>query len=95
MLDMPDSKGKSVRSEFAVKLDGRDYPVAGLPDVDSISLRKVDAYTFDCSYKKAGRRIKDERIVVSKDGMRATFFRKEGDDPQQPNFTVVSVWDRQ
>ncbi len=95
MLDMLDSKGITIHAEFAVKHDGKDYPIAGLPDADAISLQRVDAYTFDCSYKKSGKVIKDERIIVSKDGTRATIFRKEEDDPRKLNYTVVGVWDKQ
>ena len=94
-LDMLDSNGKAAHAEFSVKYNGKDYPIAGLPDADAISLSRVDAYTFDCSFKKDGKVSRDERIVLSRDGTRAIFFKKEAGDPQQLNFTVVSVWDKQ
>jgi len=94
VLDAVDSEGKTVRSEFAVRYDGKDYPVTGLPDADTVYLKRIDDYAFDCSYKKNGKVTKNERIIVSKDGRRATVFKKENDlNPM--DFTIVSVWDKQ
>jgi hypothetical protein len=80
--------------EFAGKYDGRNYPVKGLPDADTVSLTKINDFTVDCTYKKNGKVVKNERLVVSSDGKRATVFRK-GTDPVKPDFEIVSVWDKQ
>ena len=93
VLDMTDSKGKAVHAEFIGNNDGKDYAVTGLPDADTISLRRIDAYTIDCSYKKDGKAVKKERVIVSKDGKRATVFRN-GADSTRLDFTIVSVWDK-
>jgi hypothetical protein len=90
---MMDSKGKAVHAEFIGNNDGKDYAVTGLPDADTISLRRIDAYTIDCSYKKDGKAVKKERVIVSKDGKRATVFRN-GADSTRLDFTIVSVWDK-
>jgi hypothetical protein len=94
VLDTVDAGGNPVRVEFAGKYDGKDYPVTGLPDADTVSLRQLDAYTVDCSYKKSGTVVKSERVVVSSDWKRATVFQK-GPDPFKLDFTLVSVWNKQ
>jgi len=94
VLDRVESGGKTVPVEFAGKYDGKDYPVTGLPDADTVSLRKIDAYTVDCSYKKDGRVVKNERIVVSSDWRKATVFQK-GPDQKELDFTIVGVWNKQ
>ena len=94
VLDRVESGGKAVPVEFAGKYDGKDYPVTGLPDADTVSLRKIDAYTVDCSYKKDGRVVKNERIVVSSDWRKATVFQK-GPDQKELDFTIVGVWNKQ
>jgi hypothetical protein len=94
VLDTVDSLGRPVRVQFVGKYDGKDYPVTGLPDADTASLRKIDAYTVDCVYKKDGIAIKNERIVVSSDWKRATVFQKKPDQ-RELDFTIVSVWNKQ
>jgi hypothetical protein len=94
VLELVASKGSVVRVKYAGKYDGKDYPVTGLPDFDTISLSKTDGYTIDCLYKKGGKAVKNERIILFKDGMRATVFHI-GKEWSGLDATVVSVWDRQ
>jgi hypothetical protein len=89
-----DADGKTVRSEFVGKYGGKDYPVMGMPDADTVSLSRIDAYTVDCSFKKERKLVKIQRIVVSKNGRQATVFQKEKDAPPQ-DFAVVGVWSKQ
>jgi len=94
VLETADSKETVARAEYEGKWNGKDYPVAGLPDTDTISLSKIDGYTIDCAYKKSGKVVRNERIVLSRDGKRATVFRI-GRDRSGLDATVVAVWDRQ
>jgi hypothetical protein len=93
-FDMVDSTGKLIRAEFIGRFDGKDYAVTGLPYADTVTLRRIDSYTVDCSYKKEGKVVKSERVIISKDGMRATVFQK-GKDAAGVDATIVGVWDRQ
>jgi hypothetical protein len=94
VLETVDSKGTVTRAEYEGKWNGKDYPVTGLPDSDAISLSKLDGYTIDCAYKKSGKVVRNERIILSKDGKRATVFRL-GRDRSGLDATVIAVWDRQ
>jgi hypothetical protein len=93
-LDRVDSAGKLIRAEFIGRFDGKDYPVTGLPYADTVTLRRIDSYTVDCSYKKEGKAVKSERVIISKDGMRATVFQK-GKNAAGIDATIVGIWDRQ
>jgi hypothetical protein len=94
VLNTVDPNGNPIHAEFTGKYDGKDYPVTGLPNADTVSLVKIDAQTLDCLYKKGGKTVRTERVVLSKDGKRATVFKK-GSDQTGLDATVVSVWDKQ
>jgi len=94
VLNTVDPNGNPIHAEFTGKQDGKDYPVTGLPNADTVSLVKIDAQTFDCLYKKGGKAVRTERIVISKNGKRATVFKK-GSDQTGLDAIVVSVWDKQ
>ena len=51
--DRVDAEGKASHQEFAAKYDGKDYPATGIPDVDTVVLKKMDAYTWDEVLKKS------------------------------------------
>ena len=66
--DVVDDKGQPLKISYEAKFDGRDYPVTGVPDTDSISYRRVNAYTLQAKLKKGGKTIGEFTVVVSKDG---------------------------
>ena len=42
--DVVDDKGQPLKISYEAKFDGKDYPVTGVPDTDSVSYRRVNAY---------------------------------------------------
>ena len=94
VLDRMEPGGILFHTEFVGKTDGKDYAVSGMTDADAVSLQRIDSHTVDCSYKKGRELVKMERIVISKDGTKATVFRKEKNSPPQ-DYTVVSAWNKQ
>jgi hypothetical protein len=40
-LDGTDSAGKKVHAEWTGKYDGKDYPVTGSPDIETLAYKKV------------------------------------------------------
>lgn len=60
--------GSSGGAEYHAKLDGKDYPVSGTPNYDSVSIERVSARTFHIQMKKAGAVIVDTTYNVSADG---------------------------
>lgn len=60
--------GKEVTSQTTYQLDGKDYPVSGTPDYDSISATQVDSHTSKFKLKKGGKVVGNSSRTVSKDG---------------------------
>ena len=53
--DMVDDKDQPMKLSYVAKFDGKDYPVTGTPDVDSISYRRINAHTLKGTLRKAER----------------------------------------
>jgi hypothetical protein len=92
--DGVDAEGKASHSEFAAKYDGKDYPVTGDPDVDTVSLTKIDANTVDYVQKKDGKEVQRGRTVISRDGKTWTLPYK-AKDAQGRNVNNIEIFDRQ
>jgi hypothetical protein len=58
--------------EWTAKLDGKDYPVKGDPDRDTVALKKIDDNTLEVTNKKDGKVTNTMKIVVAKDGKSRT-----------------------
>src|SRR5215813_14138859 len=71
-----DAEGKPIDIQFTVNDDGKDYPVTGSPDVDTIAWKRIDAYTVESTRKKAGKVLSTATRVVSKDGKTLTLTEK-------------------
>ena len=57
---------------FSAHYDGKDYKFTGSPNLDTISLKRVDANTFEFTGKKNGNVVGTGKNVVSKDGKTTT-----------------------
>ena len=60
----PDPKGVT----YAAKYDGKDYPVKNNPNADTISFRRVNAYTYELTTKLKGEVKGVNRGMVTSDG---------------------------
>ena len=74
--DYVDADGKAYHLDFAVKYDGKDYPIKGNPDWDTVAYRKIDPNTFDIIFKKGGKEVTRGQDVFSEDGKKYTFTEK-------------------
>ena len=93
-LDGTGSDGKPVHDEWTGKFDGKDYPVAGNPNSDMRSYKKVDDHTLTVTAKKDGKVTTTGRIVVSADSKSRT-VTASGTDPNGKKFTSTAVYDKQ
>jgi hypothetical protein len=89
-----DSQGKPVHSGFTGKYDGKDYPVTGNPDADTISIRRIDPHSAKSVMKKDGKVVLQTTRKVSKDGKTATFTTK-GTNAKGEKIDNVLVFDKQ
>ena len=56
-----DAEGKAVHLEMSPKYDGKDYPMTGMPDADTISMKKIDDNTIETVSKKGGKPVMTAR----------------------------------
>ncbi len=64
--------GKEVNTRATYQFDGKDHPVAGTPDYDSLSAKQVDSNTATFTLKKGGKAFGTTDRTVSKDGKTLT-----------------------
>jgi hypothetical protein len=64
--------GTEVTTETTYQLDGKDYPVTGTTDYDSLSAHQVDSHTAKFTLKKGGKAVGTTTRMVSKDGKTLT-----------------------
>lgn len=68
--------GTSTTSTYSAHFDGKDYPITGNANADTIGLKKVDRSTFESTLKKAGKVMTTGRNSVSADGKTMTYTAK-------------------
>ncbi|MFI5088297.1 MAG: hypothetical protein ACHP7I_07880 [Terriglobales bacterium] len=89
-----DAAGKAIKVEFTANFDGKDTPVTGITNTDTIAVKRVDANTWDVTLKKAGKVVMTITSVVSKDGKTRTSTFKGTDAAGKP-VNNVAAYDKQ
>jgi len=69
-----DDKESTVKTTF--KYDGKDYPVTGSPEFDSLSAKRIDAHTIESKQKRMGKDVGTTTRTVSADGKTLTLASK-------------------
>jgi len=92
--DGTDKDGKSTHNEWTGNFDGKDYPVAGDPNSDMRSYKKIDDRTLKMTVKKDGKVTASGRIVVSADGKSRT-VTTSGTDAEGKRVQNKVVYDKQ
>jgi hypothetical protein len=64
--------GKETTTTTAYSFDGKDYPVTGNPDWDSLTPKQVDANKAEFALKRGGKAVGTTSRTVSKDGKTLT-----------------------
>lgn len=85
--------GRKLVGTFAAAYDGKPYPVAGIPDVDQMSLRRVDEFAADATFSYGGKPVFGYRAIQSDDGRSLTVVSV--DPTTRAVLTSVVVYDRQ
>jgi hypothetical protein len=86
--------GNAIHFEMSPKYDGKDYPMTGNPNADTLSLKKIDDHTIEWVSKRGGKPAMTVRSVVSKDGKTRTTTQK-GRNAKGEEVNSVRVYDRQ
>jgi hypothetical protein len=79
---------------FLSKLDGKDYPMKGSANYDTLNGVAVDAFTVKSIEKRGGKVAGIAFRTLSSDGKVMT-IRDEGSDRKGHKFSQLLVFDRQ
>ena len=94
IADFVTGDGVSHHEEDTPIPDGKDYPIAGGVDRDSVTMKRIDAYTAEFIGKKGGKPTLTMRRVVSKDGKTLT-ITDTGTNAKGQKVNNVRVYDKQ
>ena len=89
-----DAEGKPIDTQSTATYDGKDYPVTGNPNWDTVARKRIDAYKMEFTRKKEGKVVSTGTIVVSKDGKTQTITEK-GVNAKGEKFSNTGVSDKQ
>ena len=84
--------GKRIEVHYTAYLDGKDYPVTGSPDYDTVSLKR-NGVTVEGTRKKDGKVVQTYQRVVSEDRKSMT-VATTGKDASGQTLNSVAVFDR-
>ena len=93
-VKITDAEGKPIDIQSTANYDGKDYPVTGDPNVDTIALKRIDAHKVDFTRKKAGKVVVTGTSVVSKDGKTLTLSAK-GTNAKGEKTSDTLIFDKQ
>jgi hypothetical protein len=86
--------GSTQHITYGGAYDGKDVAATGSPAFDMVSRRRISASTTEASYKKAGKVVTVNTVVVSADGKTLTNTAK-GTDAQGRAVNNLQVYIRQ
>jgi len=86
--------GSAVNGKSTFKYDGKDYPITGSADFDTLSLKRVDDSTIESTQKKAGKVVGTTVRTVSGDGKVLT-LKSKGTTAKGQAFDNAMVFDKQ
>src|SRR5256714_9632083 len=74
-----DAAGNPTHVEYTAKYDGKDYPITGMPNADTVALERPDASTMRSTLKKGDQVVMTVTSGISKAGKRRTSTFKAKD----------------
>ena len=87
-----DGKESTLRTTY--QLDGKNYPVTGAPDYDSLSAKQLNPQTASFTLKRAGKAVGRTSRTVSHDGKQMT-SKISATSAKGEKSESVMVFDRQ
>jgi hypothetical protein len=84
-----EADGSRIAYSYTARYDGQEYRPTGVGMAngwETITVKRIDDYTFEATLKRAGQVVATTKNVVSKDGKTMT---------TTTNGTSVSFWERQ
>jgi hypothetical protein len=94
VVDQAMADGTSRHWEFTANYDGKDAPVTGNPDVDTVARTRINAATVQTINKKGGKVTTTQTSAVSKDGKTRTVTTR-GVNAKGEKVNNVAIYERQ
>jgi hypothetical protein len=88
------AKGETMKVSYTVAYDGKDYPMRGSANYDTLNAIRIDALTAKSEEKRDGKVVGIAIRKVSPDGKVLT-ITDEGTNRKGEKFSQVLVFDRQ
>jgi hypothetical protein len=89
-----DAEGKERQTTYTGSYDGKDNPLTGNPDADTISLKRIDDSTVEATLKKDGKVVSTSTRTISKDGKVMT-VKTKGTNAKGEKVNNTLVFDKQ
>jgi hypothetical protein len=86
--------GAPTKTEYTAQYDGKDYPMTGSQNADTVALKRIDARTIERTDKKGEKVVVTSSRVVSEDGKTMT-VTTTGTNAQGQAMNNVTVWEKQ
>ena len=86
--------GTATGTQYTAQYDGKDYPITGSQNADTVALKRIDARTIERTDKKGEKVVATSSRVVSEDGKTMT-VTTTGTNAQGQAMNNVTVWDKQ
>jgi hypothetical protein len=91
---MVGADGKEMSMHVTLKFDGKDHPVTGNPDADTVMGKAIDAHTSHFTMKMGGKEVGTVHRVLSPDGKTLTVNNK-GTHSDGKAYDDTLVFDKQ
>jgi hypothetical protein len=88
------AEGKKTAYSFTANVDGKDVPVTGNPDWDTVALRQTGPQTMEFTRKKSGKVVQTATMVIATDGKSRT-VTTTGVNAKGVKINNVAVYERQ
>jgi hypothetical protein len=94
VVEVVPATGPAQKWEMLGAYDGKDHTVAGNPDAETISMKRIDDTTGESTFKKGGKVMAVNTRVLSADGKTLTITSKGTTADGKPR-NDVAVYDKQ
>jgi hypothetical protein len=93
VVDVVPAEGKPQRWEMTPMYDGRDHPVTGNPDADTISIKRISDTKGESTFKKGGKVTAVNVRTLSPDATTLTIESKGTTSDGKPRHDIA-VYER-
>lgn len=76
VVDVTPATGAAQHWEMTASYDGKEHPVKGHPNADTVSMKRIDALTAESTFKKSGKVTATNSRSLSADGKVLTVTSK-------------------